>query len=529
MKEDEGFVRLDSPRKCLYWAKTTFGWNEAQAREELHLPQKRERKVYVAGGPFVSTGIAELDALLLSLVTPSSGGATAPPVDPELEPDRAGDGWWHWREAKRFTPQGGVRTRIVPSFIKRVVGDDMFHYVYCSHMEPGKIIYTPDAEHGRADRRVLTTVGRYLTKHHKANFTEARIKAIAEEHTALYKAPAVNFALSADKIEWVYQNGPESCMAGKSWGSENPTRVYDGPDTAVAYLLNSSKRVSARTIVNISKTPMTFSRIFGEEALLTAMLTGLGFVSEPGLKGVRLRLAYDVGQMLIVCPYIDHADAVSIEGEFLVVDSAKSSKKWACKNTTGYPTMSRLTTEELPKELRARIQHRFSCSHCALSRTQPEGHEVDSAGGPICTVCLGTYYVRALWDRSGSRRWLQRDQAVAHNGDWLNPGSSVLMGESGFRRSSVSNRWISAEEAVPLANHASQFIARNEGSLTVRGEWDIRSRCYVDPDGGFISAPHAQAKRTPAGIAIYYDPEHLPSCLQRNAKGAIIFVEKETA
>lgn len=507
-----GFVRLDTPRKCIDWMKKEFEYDEKLARQALSLPSKEAAsKKFIPGGPFVSTEDKELDALLFATTVIDTTKAVA--VDAELEVAVAGESWWHWREAVRFDRTHTKRPRIKPAFVGLHCADSLGHFVHCSRLEPEKIIYTPDIERGRRDVRVLTTVGKYLTKHY-ARLGEAKIKAIAEEHNALYKNPAVFFALGADEIEEAYERGPTSCMmsAGK-WKElpELPVRLYDSPDVAVAYLKNASGKISARCLIDMHETPMTFSRVYGDGALLTARLTRLGFTSKNGLSGARLRKVIDATQRMYVCPYVDWVKHVEVVADFYIINGGGSGEKRACQNTSGYLGGDKILLSQIPKELLEQAKKTFQCSSCKVTRTQPHGHEVSIASFPVCTGCLETRYVLAVADLSGTLRYVNKNDAIQIAGTWYNTQNERLRTQHGIVYSAQTAKYYLATECHRI-KYSSDWVPMADAVQLVCGKYGIRTDVRVDPDGRFIDTDDAGYLYADDGVTrLYYHPEYLPT------------------
>ena len=87
-----------------------------------------------------------------------------------------------------------------------------------------------------------------------------------------------------DTIEHVYTKGPHSCMKYK-W-DKHPSRVYASPDCAVAYLEESSGRITARAVLNTKN--HKYLKIYGNNAL--KMLLEADGYEQGNLFGCRLAM-----------------------------------------------------------------------------------------------------------------------------------------------------------------------------------------------------------------------------------------------
>lgn len=314
---------------------------------------------------------------------------------------------WHWRENMRFAHNVYQRVGWWGAFAAPRCFE---HFLHLSIGDPQKIAYTPSHEYGCQDRQVVTTVGRYLKKF-TTGLSDEQIRHWSDVHRSYYGPPVVRFALGADDIQHVYHKGPRSCMGGEehppeSFSGEYPCRIYDGPDTAVAYL-EQDGRVTARTIVRLDRTPMTFIRLYGDATLLRARLERLGFEEdeELSLDGVRLRLSRD-GRGRVVAPYLDGMQTVdSSDEDWLVV--GRGGDTAGC--TDGFTNRANLTI----------------CSHCE-DEIDPEVTTSAWDDSPICDDCANEYYVYAYCDHRGNEGYVCEDDVAEVKGVWYRAHPDVL-------------------------------------------------------------------------------------------------------
>lgn len=208
--------------------------------------------------------------------------------------------WWQLRERERIKAE----KLKVPDWVA-AQNEPRFEefFIYAAVEDNMKIAYTPSVEYGRQDRKVVTTVGRFLMEYFKDKWTEAQIKAIADEHRAEFGPPILEFLFDADSIQEAYIKGTQSCMSHATLGEkhEHPTRIYDSPDTVLA-IIRAGGKVTARSVCNIGKSPMQYTRLYGDAPLLKKRLEAFGF-RDGTLEGARFRVAKH-GNSLIM-PYLD--------------------------------------------------------------------------------------------------------------------------------------------------------------------------------------------------------------------------------
>ena len=165
------------------------------------------------------------------------------------------------------------------------------HFVHKSTKNPDLLAYTPDNNKGMRDIQVMIKPGKYLQRYFSEILTEKEILFYSEwqatgTRKSSYQSCEVKFAATAEEIEFVYLNGPSSCMSCpiKDFGTDyrlpaHPTTVYAAGDLQIAYMEfpeNHSKsgRICARALVWPDK--KVYSRVYPT----TNMYVRDGFTSE---------------------------------------------------------------------------------------------------------------------------------------------------------------------------------------------------------------------------------------------------------
>lgn len=231
---------------------------------------------------------------------------------------------WIWREGRRFNTGEYAREAETGHSLGRL---DLKilpgQFLHLSKEDPRLVAYTPTPAHGREDRQVRTTLGKYLTRY------QAELGLSASDVGRLTRSwnnsEKVHFSLlsDADDIQYVYDHGPDSCM--KELG--NPAvQAYAGPDTALAVMwqgceedgIRGAFRISARCVVSTRN--KQYVRIYSDcdaEDQLEAWLQEQGFAYDRwALKGCRL--IAQAGDGVLFAPYLDGAVSCgSFEGGYI--------------------------------------------------------------------------------------------------------------------------------------------------------------------------------------------------------------------
>jgi len=256
---------------------------------------------------------------------------------------------YEYRESDRFR-----RGAYLPVPWHGIEGNDghayYHHFAHLSIDTPGMVAYTPDHEHGYADRQIRLKPGKYLARFYGNVLTAEQIA----DYVARSNVAAVyQTTTDADEIEAVYLGGPSSCMShriGDYCTEIHPSRAYgDSPDLALAYF-GDLHAASQRAIIWPSE--KTYTRIYGTGPL-RVLLERDGY-TQSAPYGARIRkIVHSRHERQYVCPYIDHISRASEDGQYLVLDDEGPI---AVQSTDGYASYCRDYDDE-------RNDYR-TCDHC---------------------------------------------------------------------------------------------------------------------------------------------------------------------
>ena len=243
-----------------------------------------------------------------------------------------------------------------------------------------------------SDKRVNMKFGKLLSR---LEVPEAEIPDYSAKMSAIvkaYKGVSLQFAVTADEIEYVYENGPRSCMSTSS-----SVRAYESPNIQIAFV-EVMGRIVARAVLNMSdEEDLRYSRIYGDEILLRKLLSAAEY--SPGdLDGCTLaKIENDSG---IRCPYLDCGTNISIYNDYLKITWDGDHRS---QNVEGYIYQS-------------------TCEDCSEPMCEDETCFCEERELSICTSC---------WENS--RVWV--------NGDSFWSGSDLIA-------STEDGEYFLAEEVV---------------------------------------------------------------------------------
>lgn len=200
------------------------------------------------------------------------------------------DYWWHVREWARFVVG---HHKPIPDAEFNLNADFARHFPHISREDDSRIAIVMDQSKAAADLHTTMKIGRYLSK--QTDAPEAIIPDISNRYANRDKTYQLEVANTPAEIQWVYENGPSSCM-GKTikvagfHSRVHPTHAYATPDICILYVRDREdpNRVISRTVA--STINHTFVRIFGNAGIIMPLLNQHGWENKQmhGLNNHRL-------------------------------------------------------------------------------------------------------------------------------------------------------------------------------------------------------------------------------------------------
>lgn len=215
------------------------------------------------------------------------------------------------------------------------------------------VAFYQSERHAEAGRLTKMRPGRYLQRYFGQDLKNEEIEQQTAEVTVQAGAMTVQWTQDADEIETIYVNGPSSCMshdADEYRGHCHPTRVYAGPDLAVAWL-GDMDDATARAIVWPDR--KIYDAVYGDVSRMTRLLEAQGFTCG-SFAGARIRRIRDEYGNGLIMPYLDIASYAYDEGDYVRLGSGTGSYV-ECNSTSG-------TTED----------NSYTCERCEDSVSEDD-------------------------------------------------------------------------------------------------------------------------------------------------------------
>ena len=317
------------------------------------------------------------------------------------------ENFWMWREFMRaevsYNKMHEARNIAVelPGYTF-----DKYHFLHVAHADVTKVAYTENANKGRHDIQLRTTIGRYIKKFYPDK-NDDEIRLVSAAYTLKYVPPTIMFAMTEDEIEDVYEKSPFGSCMKRSHDSirteTHPVRCYASGDFAVAYYLNSEDKVAARAVcaLNEEGNPLAggkYTRVYGDSDRMTEILTKAGFVKDTNAyEGKRLLDLSDDGGT--VMPYIDGSVIrVSKDGAYWVL--SKNSRLDA-QQSSGY-LGGYIEDEDGGVDTR-------ECDNCSNVLYIEDMRYSEYHEEMLCDDCVERHYEYALVGRGGVRDYIHDD------------------------------------------------------------------------------------------------------------------------
>lgn len=231
------------------------------------------------------------------------------------------------------------------------------HFAHISQQRSGMIAYTASEEDGSKDKQTLVKPSKYLERFCAKSLRNYGLdpRRVAARFCAQFAPVELKFAATAEDIQRVYEQGPESCMS-REIGAYNskvaqsgvhPVTIYAAGDLQVAYLESKSEEgdetfIIARSLVWPEK--KTHSRIYGDIHRMAAALKDAGYAFGAPIGAKMRRVLLPGNRDRFIAPYVD-AGSSSGAGSLVAHDKGthlvigrKSPKReyYACNQTGGY-------------------------------------------------------------------------------------------------------------------------------------------------------------------------------------------------
>ena len=344
-----------------------------------------------------------------------------------------------------------------------------------------RIAYTRDEKYGEADRQLVLSVSKYLTRHFPA-LSSDRIRDISARYTEANFRIVTTMPQMLDAII----NGPGSCMAKEAdyfdrLNDHHPYEAYDPKYGWSMALVTEGSVTTGRALLNDNKWVRTYRRkedCNGErtsysdvDERLISWLTEQGYQRINGWRGFRLARLHARNSCGFVAPYIDGTSQhVVFHTDYLEI---VADGEYACNNTDGDADEINGTT----------------CEDCDDRIPEDDGRYFvyRNEDRCVCESCLNNNYTYVI-GRRGNQYYVDDNDASEVNGDqydcnYLDDNGIVAIHNGDYYHT----------DDVVLIESVSEYYPSESDHIccTEEGEWEMRDDCVVLENGEWCLADDA--------------------------------------
>ena len=331
-----------------------------------------------------------------------------------------------------------------------------------------KLAYTRDERSGEADRQVVTTVGKYLTRHFPTLPSDT-IRDIA----AKYAPGQCKFVHTTEEMVHAIENGPTSCMAkdrDRFPDERHPYEAYAPEFGWHMALYKEQGQITGRALCNETYFVRTYrggtgSTYSNNDDRLEAWLRAEGYTKTSSWSGYKLKkIAVRGNNCGFLAPYLDGESKYVTDGFYITDDD--SDAEWTFSQTDG-------DAEMVSGE---------SCTDCGDRVRDGDGywtgqHEEEY----VCDCCVNDHYTRVI-GRRGNHYYLHDSNTIIsvgdehYDADYLSDNSIVELADGDHVHSDDAT-YVNRLDEYHLSDdcvhceHSDEYELARDCEALANGEW----------------------------------------------------------
>jgi hypothetical protein len=332
------------------------------------------------------------------------------------------------------------------------------------------IAYTRDEKYGEADRQLVGTVSKYLTRHFPALNSN-----VIRDISGMYTEAEFGFVHTMPEMLDIIVNGPPSCMSGEDEefnesGDHHPYEVYDPAlGWHMAYVREGGK-YTGRVLLNEKIWVRTYRRkeysdsYSDTDERLNSWLREQGYSKVDDWVGYSFKLIRISNNCGFLAPYLDGGNKdVIIDCDTLEIVSSGSGE-YRCGETNGD----------------AEALNSCTCPHCGDSCDEDDMFSVGRHGDvQVCRSCYENGFTR-VYGRRGEEYAVPNDDAIEVGGDWYH---DEYLGDNGIVQLH-DGEYCGDGDAVYIESQGEWYREDDERVVyTQDGEYELRDDCVELENG----------------------------------------------
>jgi hypothetical protein len=335
---------------------------------------------------------------------------------------------------------------------------------------PHKIAYTRDEKYGEADRQLVLSVGKYLTRHFPA-LTSNTIRDIS----AMYCEAKFGIVRTMPEMLEIIKHGPGSCMSGdegefSQTDGWHPYEAYDPEHGWHMAYVKEGTQITGRALLNDETFVRTYrgnpkqSSYSDTDERLNSWLREQGYSKASSWAGFSLKRIAVSNGCGFLAPYLDGNEKdVEVSGKALHIVH-EGDGEYICNETMG-------DAEE---------RGGLTCDSCDDRMNEDDSYSVYRDGsGCVCSHCYENQFV-TVTGRRGDTYAIRDHDAIEVNGEWYDPeyldDNSIVQLHDG--------EYAHADDTVYIESCGEHYPSESERiCYTQAGEYELRDDCVELENG----------------------------------------------
>jgi hypothetical protein len=370
------------------------------------------------------------------------------------------------------------------------------------------VAYTRDEKYGEADRQLVLSVSKYLTRHFPTLNSN-----VIRDISGMYAEAKFGIVRTMPEMLDIVMYGPSSCMSGEAHefsasDGHHPYEVYD-PQYGwhMAYIKEGNK-YTGRALLNDNVWVRTYrgrpdSRYSDTDERLNSWLREQGYSKADGWGGfsvARISVSNSCG---ILAPYIDGRERDLSErdsGRFKIVNNGEG--EYHCSETNG-------SADE---------RNPCTCACCGTHMSEDDSHGVGRhCDEQVCEDCYSNDYT-LVYGRRGEEYSVPNSDAIEVDGEWYHDewlsDNDIVELHDGSYAHSDNTVYVESEDAHyrddderVVYTQAGEHEMRSDCVELANGEWCLTDEAWCcGHTGDYYTNDEVAGVNTVCGKLVH--PDH---------------------
>ena len=375
---------------------------------------------------------------------------------------------------------------------------------------PHKIAYTRDEKYGEADRQLVLSVGKYLTRHFPALSSDT-----IRDISAMYCEAKFGFVRTMPEMLEIIKHGPGSCMSGNEaefsqTDGRHPYEAYDPEHGWHMAYVKEGTQFTGRALLNDNTFVRTYrgnpkqSAYSDTDERLNSWLREQGYAKARNWVGFSLKRIPVSNNCGFLAPYLDGDDKdVEVSSKALHIVGSGDGE-YICNETMGD----------------AEARGGLTCDNCDDRMHEDDSYSVYRDGSScVCGHCYENQFTIVI-GRRGETYAISNDDAIEVDGEWydssfLDDNEIVQLYDDEYAHvndtvyiESCDAHYPSESELI-CYTQAGEYELCNDCVELENGEWCLKWDAWqCEHSGDWYACDDVDSVTTKGGKIIHPDHAH---------------------